>query len=228
MKAFCITLAGHEYSEAVSRRCIQSAADVGGIEVWPFWAVGPEAAGEAMRCRSLRWTWTTEGVRHCPITGLRQHPYGGSVAARIGCAMSHLLLWEMCVSLAEPILVLEHDAVIVRRMPEFEFSSICQINDPAGATRRGEWWSEQMRRRGVTGVQPKTWVTNPRERIPDGLAGNSAYVIQPQAAQALIDLYRELGVWPNDATMCAQLVPDLEEYYPFITRVEQGMSTTSA
>jgi GR25 family glycosyltransferase involved in LPS biosynthesis len=223
LKAYCITLAGHEYSQAVAERCIRSAADVGGIHVERFRAVSAAEADSVLRVHGLRWTWMDQ--ERCPTTGLRHHRYAGG-AARIGCALSHYLLWQRCVDEDEPILVLEHDAVFIRRFEPFDFHGICQINDPLGATRRGDWWSEQMSKRGP-GVWPKTWVTRPADRIPDGLAGNSAYVIQPHAARELIALYHELGVWPNDATMCAQLV-DLEEHYPFITRAEQAVSTTSA
>jgi len=83
-----------------------------------------------------------------------------------------------------------------------------------------------MKTRGAMGVHPKTPNTM-GPMVPDGLAGNSAYVIKPFAAQELINKYHELGVWPNDATMCIQLFPYLEEYYPFITKVEQEISTSS-
>lgn len=227
LTAYCIILPGHEYSERAGRRCIDSAAKVGGLRVEAFPAVGELEAQDVMRRRGLRWTWTTEGIRYCPQTGLRQHPYPGRLGPRLGCAMSHMLLWELCADRGAPILVLEHDAVFVREWPEFEFDGICQVNDPAGATRRGDWWSGRMEARGP-GVWPKTWVTNPRERIPDGLAGNSAYVIRPESAALLIDLYRRLGVWPNDAAMCEQLVPGLQELYPWVTQVQQGMSTTGS
>ena len=62
---------------------------------------------------------------------------------------------------------------------------------------------------------------------PDGLAGNSAYVIHPEAAYEMMSLFRVYGVWPNDATMCIQLYPELYELYPFVTRVESKQSTTS-
>ena len=101
------------------------------------------------------------------------------------------------------------------------------MNDPAGATRKGAWWGQQMKQRGTIGAHPKTWVTTKAERkIPDGLAGNSAYMIKPWAAKELINKFKELGVWPNDATMCKQLFPYLEEYYTFITKVNQTQSTT--
>jgi len=173
-----------------------------------------------MHAQGLKWTWGDGGA------GLKHHAYGGG-DARVSCAMSHYELWSMCALMDEPVLILEHDAVFLRPLPAFEFDGICQVNDPSGATRRGEWWSARMHKRGP-GVWPKTWVTDPKDRIPDGLAGNSAYVIKPHAAQRLIDLYQTIGVWPNDATMCEQLVPGLQELFPFVTRVEQTVSTTNA
>lgn len=223
MKAYCIILEGHPYSERVGRRCIDSARDIGGIHVERFKAVDADNAVAVMHRHRLTWTWG-EGV--CPKTRLNMHPYGGG-AARIGCAMSHFLLWKACVEAGEDFLILEHDSVFIRQMPEVDFDFICQINDPRGATRRGDWWSDLMADRGP-GVFYKTWVTWKTQKIPDGLAGNSAYLLKPKAAQRLVDLYETVGVWPNDATMCEQLVPGLQELYPFVTRVEQERSTTSA
>lgn len=222
MKAFVITLLGHPYSEACAARCQQSA----NIEVQQFPAVGRDYAEQIMQRHCLRWTWAKLNNAHgvCIQTGLNQHPYGDRLA-KIGCSMSHYLLWQRCVALNQTILILEHDAVFLRDMPEFEFEGICQINDPAGATHRGQAWSDYMRLRG-DGVFPKTRVMEDPLR-PDGLAGNSAYVIKPWAAQELIDAFHKYGVWPNDATMCIQLFPYLQELYPWVTRVEQSESTTS-
>lgn len=219
MKAFCITLPGHPYSERVTARCIASARDVGKIHVERFTGVPKTMALEVMQNLGLRWTWGNGGA------GLKHHSYGGPLETRVGCAMSHYRLWMHCVDLEEPILILEHDAVFVREFPEFDFQGACQINDPWGATKRGQWWSQQMQERGIEGVLPKTKVLP--DDVPDGLAGNSAYVIKPFAAQALINKVREIGVWPNDATMCRQFFPWLEELYPFVTRVEQEQSTTN-
>lgn len=234
MKAFVITLQDNAYSKQVTDRCIESAARFG-VHVDRFWGVDKNVAHEAMEQEGLRWTWANNNTSKsvCPITGLHQFPYMDSTGrqkanlhSKIGCSMSHYLLWKRCVDIDKPILILEHDAVFLRPLPEFEFKGICQINDPAGATRRGSWWNQQMQKRGA-GVFEKTWITTPAERhIPDGLAGNSAYVVKPWAAQELINKFHELGVWPNDATMCKQLFPYLEEYYPFVVRVAQTKSTS--
>ena len=235
MKAFVITLEGNDYSEHKANECIASGKRFG-VTVTKTYGVNKDNADMFMEQAGLKWTWAKNNTANdvCPITGLHQFPYTsatGSLAnlsSKKGCSMSHYLLWERCVRLDEPILILEHDAVFISAMPTNpEFNGICMINDPMGATPRAQWWRQQMVRRGGYGAFEKTWIRKPNERnIPDGLAGNSAYMIKPWAAQELIDKYHELGVWPNDATMCKQVFPYLEEYYPFITKVNQTQSTS--
>jgi GR25 family glycosyltransferase involved in LPS biosynthesis len=230
MKAFVITLDGDDYSTQGAKRCINSAAR-NDLQVEKFSAIDKENALRVMEENDLEWTWANGNTTTttCKQTGLKQFPYTTKdLRTRIGCAMSHYLLWKKCIELVEPIVILEHDAVFIHPFPaDINFKGICQINDPNGATRRGNWWSSQMVQRGGYGVFEKTWVTKETERdIPDGLAGNSAYIIKPWAAQELVNKYHELGVWPNDATMCKQLFPYLEEFFPFITKVVQTKSTT--
>ncbi len=181
----------------------------------------------------LEWTWANNNKSPavCPITKLHQRPYyDANLDAKIGTSMSHYLLYKRCVELDEPILILEHDSVFIREFPveldEWKFQGICQINDPKGGGKNGSRLSDQMKIKGIMGVQPKT-LNAVGPMVTDGLAGNSAYIIKPFAAQELINKYHELGIWPNDAIMCIQLFPYLEEYYPFITKVEQEISTSS-
>ncbi len=230
MKAFVITLKDNDYSETTADRCIKSAADHG-LHVMKWYGVDKTNAQHTMENNGLEWTWAKNNTANdiCPITSLKQFPYtAADIRAKIGCSMSHYLLWKKCVELDEPILILEHDAVFLRPLPDFDFKGICQINDPAGATRRGSWWSQQMINRGTEGVHEKTWIVSEKERdIPDGLAGNSAYMIKPEFALSAISKIYEIGIWPNDAFLAAQIFPMmLEEYYPFITKVKQTKSTT--
>jgi GR25 family glycosyltransferase involved in LPS biosynthesis len=224
VKAFVISLLGNQYSQERTARCIETAEKVGGIAVERFDAVDADFALAEMVRQGLQWTWakanTAEAV--CKYTRLKQRPYGRFLA-KVGCSMSHFLLWQKCVQIGEPFMILEHDAVFERAYEPFEFRGICQINDPAGATPRGLWWHTRMRDRGP-GVFDKTHIFP--DDVPDGLAGNSAYVIHPHAAGDLCAMARRIGLWPNDALMCRQLF-DLQELYPWITRVEQTVSTTS-
>ena len=212
MEARIITLFGHLHSEQMARRCIRSA----NIPVQPFNAVRPEQAESFLEALGLEWTW---GLGYGPM---EHKPYGGNELARKACFLSHYKLWQFCAYLGEPILILEHDAIFVRPFEAFDFDAICMINDPRRATPRGGWWYEQMCARG-SGIWPKTAIFD--DSRPDGLAGNSAYLIQPHAAQRLLEITKEVGAWPNDALICRQLIDGLQEVYPFITEVQAGQST---
>jgi len=224
MKAYVITLRGNAYSMRSSLRTIASGRKHG-QEVERFWGIDATQAKAVMEDFGLKWTWANNNTSCVKDrkTRLKQHPYG-SLLPKIGCSMSHYLLWERCAAGDEPILILEHDAQFLRPMPDIVINGICQINDPRGATPHGARWSDEMAERGE-GLWPKTRVMERGQ--PDGLAGNSAYIVTPWAASELMSAFHEHGVWPNDATMCVQLFPYLQEYYPFITKVRQTQSTTT-
>lgn len=222
MQAFVIRLDGHPYSERKAARCIETGADYG-IDVQPFKATPAHDAERVMREYRLKWTWARNNTAPdtCPVTGLNQHPYG-NLAAKIGCSMSHYRLWRYCAQVGQPIVILEHDAEFIGAVPRID--ETCQINDPESATHKGSWWSQQIKAKGP-GIHTKTRVMDDPLR-PDGLAGNSAYVITPEDAERAVSLFHVLGVWPNDATLCIQLFPDLKELYPFAVKTIQSESTT--
>ena len=63
--------------------------------------------------------------------------------------------------------------------------------------------------------------------VPQGLAGNSAYMISPKAAKKLLNKVKEIGMWPNDALMCKQMFPWLEVVYPYYTTIQKGLTSTT-
>lgn len=227
LKARVIALLGHEYSRDCATKCIQSAEEHGLSVRW-FPATPKEEAEVVMKTEfGLRWTFPVEGKARCTKTGLVLRAYNAKdIRAKYGCAMSHYRLWRECAKQDDPYLILEHDAVFLRPLPPhaLEFTDACMVNDPRGATPKGGEWGSTMKRRGP-GLFDKTHIFP--DEIPDGLAGHSAYLIRPHTAALMVEKYHELGVWPNDATMCRQLVPGLQECYPFVTKVEQTQSTTA-
>ena len=221
MKAFCIAIEGNEYSQRVARRCVESAQAVGvEVQLWPATTV--ETVADEMRRHGLKWTWANGNTSPsvCPVTGLKQHPYRTrDNRMRYACSMSHYLLWLHCCRLDEPILILEHDAVFLLSLPEIRYvGSAIMLNDPRGATPRGDAWAKRIEAKGP-GIHAKSVVFEDAELVPDGLAGNSAYIIAPHAAAACVAAFDHLGVWPNDATLCRQIVGGLQECYPFVTKV---------
>tara|TARA_R100001510_G_C7654028_1_gene212579 strand:- start:562 stop:1251 length:690 start_codon:yes stop_codon:yes gene_type:complete len=147
-----------------------------------------------------------------------------STEVKLACTLSHARLWNKCVELDEEIMILEHDALFLRKFEPFEWEGgILGLNDPRGATRKSMVFHTEASK--VNGISTCPFVDT--EPVPQGLAGNSAYIIKPFAAKHLLDKLEEFGAWPNDALMCNQVCPWLKVIYPYYTRVQGGISTTT-
>jgi len=136
--------------------------------------------------------------------------------------------WQKAIDLDETIVVLEHDAFFTRQFwPEVLTSDwkggIIGLNDPRGATRRSGVFHEKVS--SYVGVQPVPTIDD--MDVPQGLAGNSAYMISPKGAKKLLDKVREVGMWPNDALMNKQFFPWLEVVYPYYTTIQRGLRSTT-
>lgn len=217
MKAFVITILGHTASELATKTCINSISDTRStLEAEIFAAVTPNTLHECI------WRWPNKKKTICTYTGLTLTAYKNSdLRKRIACAQSHYRLWQQCVSLDQTICILEHDAVFTRRFDLSDFDGgAMSLNDPTGATFRADQYDKAL----MPGINPVPWVAE--VNIPQGLPGNSAYLIKPWAAQELIDAQDRIGWWPNDAIMCRQLFDWLRVAKPYYTRVQGLVSTT--
>jgi GR25 family glycosyltransferase involved in LPS biosynthesis len=221
MKAFAIYQPNEEPSRQVFNRLKKSIEEHKcDLDLVPFSASTPETIGD------LEYTYPLEGetktVDNLKLVGYRC----SDVKKKIACTLSHLRLWKKCVELNEEIMVLEHDALFIRSFKPFEWvGGVLGLNNPLGATRLSRVFYEKAMSLG-DGVQICPFVDN--ANVPQGLAGNSAYIIKPCFAQRLINKTEEVGIWPNDALMCNQLFPnELKIITPFYTRVQGGISTTT-
>jgi len=217
LPAFVIAIPDHQASQTAADICIESIHATGSVLApvkWP--AVTPDTL------EACEWRWPAKKKITCAYTGLMLTAYKNrDVQARIACAQSHYQLWKKCVDMDEIICILEHDAVFTHRfdMADFEGGAMA-LNDPAGATFRAQEYDQAL----MPGVNAVPWITD--RIIPQGLPGNSAYVIKPWAAQQLIDSQDSIGWWPNDAIMCRQLFDWLRVIKPYYTRV-QGLASTT-
>lgn len=153
----------------------------------------------------------------------------------IACMVSHMRIWHMAATYSSPTFVFEHDAVLTRQIKFNDFPNsgggIIGLNDPRGATRKSSvYYTKVIEQKsgvlkGYEHVKEAPWVD--RDRVaPQGIAGNSAYLIYPEAAGHMLNLVKRYGLWPNDALMCKQLVPFLRQTYPFYTTLQGVTSTT--
>ena len=250
MKAFIITMKDNPDSVKLSQRCIQSIEETKTpLDVHVSNAVVPETLPDTLHSyfrnsniANIYYTYpkTPEENRHDLRSGLQLSAYPtADLDKRVSCLMSHYVLWQYAIQNDETIMILEHDAIFYVRNkpfdPNIEFNgSILGLNDPRGATRRANVFQNKIN----TTLVPLDKILNPAPKdvpwvddnklVPQGLAGNSAYIIKPKGARTLCQLIAEHGLWPNDAIMCKQLMPgQLKTLYPYVTYVKQERSFTS-
>jgi GR25 family glycosyltransferase involved in LPS biosynthesis len=245
MKAFIITMKDNPDSVKLSQRCIQSIEETKmPVDVHVSNAVVPKTLPDTLHSYfrnseipNIYYTYpkTPEENRHDLRSGLQLSAYPtADLDKRVSCLMSHYVLWQYAIQNDETIMILEHDAIFSRMFdPNIEFSgSILGLNDPRGATRRSNVFHDKVKEPIPLDkiVKPVAkdipWIDD--KLVPQGLAGNSAYIMKPKGARMLCELIAEHGLWPNDAIMCKQLMPgQLKTLYPYVTYVKQERSFTS-
>jgi GR25 family glycosyltransferase involved in LPS biosynthesis len=235
IKGFIITLDTNQESIEASHKCIGSIRSTKSeIDPSVFVATVPRQIKrhlDEIDMGGIIWTYplTKEEDGLDIKTGLYLRHYPTKkISNRTACAVSHMRLWHKCATGKKPIIILEHDAVFTRKFVfeplEGDFKGgILGLNDPRGATRRSDVFhniaSSKM------GLQPVPTVDD--MEVPQGLAGNSAYLITPTAAKKLLDKVREVGIWANDALMCKQFFPWMQVVYPYYTTIQRGLKSTT-
>lgn len=189
----------------------------------------------------LKWTWPIEPheERLDIKTGLHLRPYKAANPEKvIACTISHMRAWMYCIKHNKDIVVFEHDAIqmlsfdyakVPRKYPNF---GIASLNSPIGATRRGGVFHDKMqelhRENPAEILHPTPSVNTKNDPpLPQGLPGNSAYIIQPWAARKLLEKTIEIGMWPNDALICKEFFPWIKSVYPYTTTIQGTKSTTT-
>jgi GR25 family glycosyltransferase involved in LPS biosynthesis len=213
MKTFTITLFDHDKSKELSEKSIKSSLDHG-YDAKVFKAHSGEEAVEYLK---------SEGV--FPISNT-SYPYFDlynnwtKVSGTIGCFASHYNLWKICVDLDEPIIVLEHDAIIKASWNNPEWNDVLHLD-----------WEGTLRRRGMRGTADyyAPVVENSVYRMsfsPQETSGTFSmnctysYAIKPDAALKLIQDAQNNGWFASDRFMREPLIeiytinPKLAEEQP--------------
>jgi hypothetical protein len=125
----------------------------------------------------------------------------------IGCALSHLALWQQCQSQGSPIIVLEDDACCVAecRIPHTEYQ-LLKLHVPRRISGKG------IHRRSKThGV----WTP-----------GAYAYYLTPEAADKLTSWVNAHGLGPVDKVMGSNIVDFAHIEDPLFQLIPHGHSST--
>ena len=235
IKGYIITLDNNQESVEATHKCIGSIRNTKSeIDPSVFVATVPRQIKrhlEEIDMGNCEWTYPItkeeDGLDILSGLYLRHYPTANN-NNRVACMVSHMRLWHKCAMGKKPIIILEHDAVFTRK---FDFEplkedfkgGILGLNDPRGATRRSDVFHNVASSK--MGLQPVPTVDD--AEVPQGLAGNSAYLITPKGAKKLLDKVREVGLWPNDAIMCKQFFPWMQVVYPYYTTIQRGLKSTT-
>lgn len=239
INTYVITIPKDELCDRAFRRLESSAP--ANLKIIRFDAVTPEKVDRLMKKHRLKWTYPWETQEYHLKTGLILNPYQTkNRGARMGCFLSHYLLWQRCVKNDEPIIINEHDAIWYQDEPpiaDFAKSKydIIGLNNPIGATRLAKAYDRVVQESLISDKDDFRLTENAVIRapeiddfnIPQGIAGNSSYYIEPSGAKKILDLVKEYGCWPNDAIMNRQLIPTLGQTKKYYTYVQGLRSTTT-
>lgn len=185
-KAFLIVLENHQPSEHLAEECLLSAKKYNwNVEVFP--AVNGNTITEQ--------TWVDYGLKN---SGHR--PADLKYKGAQGCFLSHWTLWNRCVDLNTPIIILEQDAVIEGRYP-----TITDIN-------------------GIIKLHP---MYNVEEDPISGTWTSSthAYYINPTTAKKIINFVKTRGWMAVDVLLGSNVV-DIYHTSPILVNRQNKFSTT--
>jgi len=229
MKAYAIVINGNDISEFGFNKLNETSRKVkNDFDIERFDAVTPKTVDTELTNYSLEWNYPWEGSVMDFASGLKKSAYvTANPKSRIAAAVSHFKLWLKTIELSEPIIVLEHDAVFQYKIdfdPNKVKYNIFSLNNPLGCTRKANLVYNTIVS-NQSAFQPVPTIDE--ETIPQGLPGNSAYVIKPEGAQQLIKAVMDYGLWPNDAIMCKQLIRGLGVSKKFYTHIQNLKSTTT-
>lgn len=194
-KAFVITMKGRSFSEELAEDCIASGKKFN-IQIEKFNAVQLDDVEPTYKKFNLRpfpklkFTRDAKGVR--------------------GCFCSHYSLWQKCLELNEPIMILEHDALIIRPIPKDiinKFAELCNLDAYSRTTTVYEKHLEKFDGYDVIPHSPKRPTASGFQYFDKiCIKGLHAYIIKPQGAKALMEFTKSKGMLPADILVNADSV----------------------
>lgn len=115
--------------------------------------------------------------------------------SQLGCFASHYLLWEECVRVGAPIIVLEDDAMLTPSFMSF-YENTGQFAQHYGLV----WLQPSRKIQHQAGLVLEQIGPFTVKKFAKGFSGTTGYLITPHAAQVLLD-YSTEWVYPVDNTM---------------------------
>lgn len=207
MKSFVIRLKGVATSEHLADECVSSGT-THGLTINRFDGIyGLEAIEETMVRLNVK-----------PFSAkMKKNRLGVK-----GCFLSHYSLWLKSIELNTPLIIFEHDSVLLRPIPKniFDLFDEFLLLDPYNKF-AGDYGNKHLSDAERPFVI--TEYSNIESRKKYGInteyaMGLQTYIIKPKAAQKLVDSIKETGFFPADM-QCNKGIINLQTIYPSLASV---------
>tara|TARA_E500000318_G_C3534912_1_gene202140 strand:+ start:231 stop:869 length:639 start_codon:yes stop_codon:yes gene_type:complete len=188
----------NELSVESSKRCIESAKKFG-LEPEIFEAITPKDNPYNIL--------KEEGM---PTNNLLLDGNCSKPAPAICCFLSHYFLWKKAIELNEPILCLEHDAIVVKKLPlPLKHTGVCNLGKPSYG-------------RYITPKKAGTYKLF--SKLNRHFPGTHAVLVSPNGAKKLIE-QTKIRVGTPDLFLNKKDFPWLSEIYPWPVECDDNFTT---
>lgn len=224
MKAFVIRLKGIPSSEILAAECIDSGKEFN-LEIVPFDGIYglEDIAAETLKFKIRPFS-----------EGMKKNRAGVK-----GCFLSHYSLWKLCLEINEPVLILEHDAVILNRLPKNivdqfdEFLILDPFNKFSKSYVSNHYESHKVNQQVI---EYQNIESRKKYNVSSEYAmGLQGYIIKPQAVQKLQEKIFANGYLPADMqcnkdtvwlqTVSSSIVSINKKFYDNIIEMQNQSST---
>lgn len=178
--AYIITVKNNETSETYARRCMDSCKKVN--MPWKIW----DAYDGTRELPIIPPAHST----NCSFMSMVKIMDNYLTKAEVACALSHISLWLHCAKIDKPLVILEHDAVMLKKITHFPgFNTIIYLG--------GVEWAEQ----GWPIMQiPLHGSDGPNKHF---ICRAHAYAIDPIVAKNMLATILKMGIYASLDEMIA-------------------------
>ena len=181
-QTFIIRIKGNSVSERMAKRCADSCESVG--QPYQFWDAYDGTGGEIIK-----------PSHHNVIADIVKITDHYATRSEVATALSHISLWTHCAQIDRPIVVLEHDAIMLKKYDRhFLYNSIGYLG-----------CKEQHVNGWAVAAVPPHASEGPNYHF---ICRAHAYSIDPVVAKNLISHVIKLGIFaPLDIMVRADIFP---------------------
>ena len=169
--AYIITLPNNRISCELTKRCVNSCEKVN--QKYTLWQ-GVDGTNNGKIC------FPEHLANKDYFNWIKIHD-NRLTSSQIACVLSHFSLWAHCLTIDKPIIILEHDAIMVNSLHKFEFYNMIQY---LGCI-------EQYLGQPQYIIPPHGSLFDYRYRF---ICRAHAYAIDPQIAKRLVTKFIEIGL----------------------------------